>query len=104
MNEIEFSVRGKRTNHTKFPIYASREGFEAAANGALKEKAPKEIIDCLLGTVEPYKGGRGRALWCLHELDIEDKHRLLIANAEFKSSTVFFSKTRQEKSMLSDLG
>jgi hypothetical protein len=27
---------------------------------------------------EPYKGGKHEALWTLHKLDIQDKHRLLI--------------------------
>lgn len=82
MNEIEFQTCGVRTAYTKFPVYDSREGLVAAANGALKQKAPKQVIDCLLGWIQPYKGGKGDAIWSLHQIDIEDKHRLLIANTE----------------------
>lgn len=37
----------------------------------------QEAIDAI-DAVEPYKGGRDD-LWLLHELDITDKHRLLVA-------------------------
>ena len=84
MNEIEFRTVGKRTTFTKFPIYDTRDGLVSAVNGGLKEKAPKEVIDCIVGIVQPYKGGNGDAIWGLHALDIEDKHRLLIANTELQ--------------------
>jgi hypothetical protein len=84
MNDIEFATTGQRTAYTKFPVYPTRDALEAAANGAMKQKVPKEVIDCIVHTIQPYKGGNGNPLWCLHELDIEDKHRLQIANTEIK--------------------
>ncbi len=85
MNEIEFRTIGERTPYTKFPAsYTSRNSLINAVNGGLKEKAPKEVIDCIVDIVQPYKGGRGHAIWGLHEIDIEDKHRLLIANTELQ--------------------
>ena len=82
MNDIEFSTMGERTTYTKFPVYDSREALEAAVNGGLKKKSPKQVIECIADIVQPYKGGDGHAIWSLHQLDIEDKHRLLIANTE----------------------
>ncbi len=82
MNEIEFRTVGKRTAYTKFPVYPTRESLVAAVNGGLKEKAPKQVIDCIVDFIQPYKEGNGDAIYCLHEIDIEDKHRLLIANIE----------------------
>lgn len=82
INEIEFRTVGNRTAYTKFPVYESRDSLLAAINGGLKEKLPRQVIDCLVDVIQPYRGGRGDAIWGLHQLDIEDKHRLLIANTE----------------------
>jgi hypothetical protein len=68
--------------HTKFPFRDTRKLLITAINGGLKQKAPKEVIDIIVDVIQPYKGGDGHALWCLHQLDIEDKHRLLIANTK----------------------
>jgi hypothetical protein len=82
MNDIEFAQRGFRSAFTKFPIYETRDKLVAAANGGPKEKAPKAIIDFIVDSIQPYKRGRGEPLWGLHALDIEDKHRLLIAKKD----------------------
>jgi hypothetical protein len=81
-NEIEFLHRGQRTGYTKFPIYDTRKSLEDAVNGGFNEKAPKQVIECILDTVQPYEGGDGHGIWALHALDIEDKHRLLVAKTE----------------------
>jgi hypothetical protein len=82
MNDIEFAQRGFRSTFTKFPIYETRDKLVAAANGGLKGKAPKAVIDFIVDSIQPYKRGRGEPLWGLHALDIEDKHRLLIAKKD----------------------
>jgi hypothetical protein len=66
----------------KFPFRRTRTEFEAAVNG-LKDNVSDEIKQCLLHSVQPYPGGRCELLLHLHDLDIEDKHRLLIAHREF---------------------
>lgn len=83
MNEIEFLKTTKRSDYTKFPIYKSRTDLINAINGGLKKKAPEQVIDCIVDGIQPYTGGDGEFLCHLHDLDIEDKHRLLIAKAEF---------------------
>ncbi len=37
----------------------------------------------MVDVVQPYKGGKGEIILGLHDLDIEDKHRLLIAHRQF---------------------
>src|SRR5579871_98760 len=74
MNDIV----SKGTKYTKFPVYETRNTLEGAVNGGLKHNAPEHIIKFIVDTVQPYKGGDGDAIWSLHGLDIEDKHRLLI--------------------------
>ncbi|WP_058185270.1 hypothetical protein [Terracidiphilus gabretensis] len=84
INEIEFIIGNKRTKYTKFPIHDTKDGLVVAINGGLKKKVPEQVIDCIVDIIQPYKRGNGDAIWCLDELDIEDKHRLLIASTELR--------------------
>ena len=79
INRIQFLTHGIMTNYTKFPIRETKEEFEAAINGGLKGKVPFEILNFLRVDVKPYLGGDGEALVHLHNLDIEDKHRIILA-------------------------
>jgi hypothetical protein len=83
-NDIEFSHTGKRTKHTKFPVSDTRDKLVAAINGRFKHKAPERIIDFIVDVIQPYETGDGKAIWALHALDIEDKHRLLVPHVEFQ--------------------
>jgi hypothetical protein len=60
---------------TGFPISESREEFETS--GLKKINGASEDSIKLLWKVRPYKRGN-EALYCLHRLDIADKHRLLL--------------------------
>jgi hypothetical protein len=82
MSDIEFETTGARDPHTSLPMRRTRNDLVVACNGGLKKKAPKAVIDHIVNAVEPYKGGNGDPLWSLHKLDIEDKHRLLIAKKD----------------------
>jgi hypothetical protein len=67
---------------TKFPVRKTRDDFEAAING-LKDNAREEVKKFLVDTVQAYQGGMGEIILGLHDLDIEDKHKLLIAYRQF---------------------
>jgi hypothetical protein len=82
MSDIEFDTTGTRDPHTHFPIRATRNELVNAINGGLKHKAPKAVIDFIVDEIKPYKGAVGEPLWGLNALDIEDKHRLLIAKKD----------------------
>lgn len=84
VNEIEFHTRGFRSKYTKFPMYETRDALKAAVNGGFKEKAPEQVIDCIVDVVQPYLGGDNAILYCLHTIEMEDKHRLLIPKLELK--------------------
>ena len=66
---------GSKSWH-KFIVRDSASDFEAALKGVIKDLRP-DAID-VFRSIEPYKGGKGHELWVLHQLDIIDKHRLLI--------------------------
>lgn len=63
-------------SRTGFPIFDDAKGYASLKAGKIKGlgKLAIEAIDRL----QPYKGGNSH-LWVLHQLDIRDKHRLLLA-------------------------
>jgi hypothetical protein len=62
--------------HVYFPISESAKKYETESPGKIKgmRQAAKDAI----GAIEPYRGGMGHTLWQLHELNIVDKHRLIL--------------------------
>jgi hypothetical protein len=80
---FETAAIGSADHRTRFPIRDEREELIAAIDGGLKKKGLAEdsrialIVDVLLDIVKPYKAGN-LPLWSLHELNILDKHQLLI--------------------------
>jgi hypothetical protein len=82
MSDIEFDTTGARDPHTAFPIRRTRNELVNSVNGGLKHKVPKSVIDHILNTVQPYSRGMGEPLLSLHLLEIQDKHRLLIAKKD----------------------
>ena len=73
--EIESRI-GKPDRSTKFPFYQTRsELVGAIENGNLK--AAPEISRVIIDDIKPYKGGND-LLYRLHDLDITDKHKLMI--------------------------
>jgi hypothetical protein len=68
---------GSPTKYTGFPIRDERQELVAAVNGGLKEQGGKAFSDFLLDDIKPYQAGN-YPLWALHELDIVDKHQVVI--------------------------
>jgi hypothetical protein len=68
-------VRGKSTDKIKFPFAISSETLEKALTGDVK-KLGDDIIE-LLRACEPHRKGN-KALRALHDLDIDDKHKLIL--------------------------
>lgn len=61
----------------RFPFRDNRAELIAALNGGEIKVAGSAIIDLIVDEIKPYKGGND-PLCGLHDLDIMDKHRLLI--------------------------
>ncbi len=66
-----------------YPISGSATAYPATRNGTIKG-VRQEIVDAIDAT-EPYKGGKGHALWQLNELNKPDKHELLIGTGVLTS-------------------
>jgi hypothetical protein len=83
--DLLFSQLIERTGNTPasnfvpyFPTGYTRQSFEASCNSEVKRLVGKDAFDLLRAT-EAYRGGNGDAIWCTHQLDIEDKHRVVYA-------------------------
>ncbi len=63
--------------YTKFPFRNDRQELVNTINGGKIKAAGRTIIDLIVDIIKPYKGGNN-ALCALHDLDVMDKHKLLI--------------------------
>lgn len=59
-----------------FPYGDTRKRFEAFCTPEIEALIGKDAMDCVRAT-EAYPGGQGEAIWYLHHLDVEDKHRVV---------------------------
>lgn len=76
---------GKPNQNAAFPIWGSESKFKSSRPGYAKGVS-KQALDLLYG-LKPYKGGSD-ALWRIHQLDIVDKHRLLLTVAMRHESVI----------------
>jgi len=73
--------------HVYFPI--DRGATEYVRNLPRRTQGMRQDAINTLNTIEPYKGGKGHGLWVVHELNIIDKHRLLVTvSSSFRSFNV----------------
>ena len=69
---------GKSLKYTRFPIRDTADELMAPLNNALKEKQIEtEVQNLLLNDIRPYQAGNYN-IWALDDLNIRDKHQLLI--------------------------
>lgn len=68
----------KLSDATKFPIRETREKVEAALHGIEADTRCNALFECIMSKIQPYKGGHNSAAWTLHDMDISDKHILLL--------------------------
>jgi hypothetical protein len=76
---------GKSFKGVAFPISASRDAFPGQRDDKLI-KCPKSFGD-FVEDLQPYKGGND-LLYALHQLDILDKHRVLVPAAVGHKATI----------------
>ncbi len=65
------------TQYTKFPFRKTRDELVATLDGRKEQPLPAAIIGLIVDTIKPYPGGND-ALYSLHQIDIMDKHKLLV--------------------------
>lgn len=76
--EIVAATGATPSREVAFPFAGSRDKLvEALREGEVQAAAGRGLVDHIIDTVRPYKGGND-ALYGLHRLDIVDKHQLLV--------------------------
>jgi hypothetical protein len=76
-------VTGKADKFTRFPIRDRQQELISSIDGGLKKKRLSDHLgaialrDFIVNVIKPYKAGND-SLWALHEMNITDKHQLLI--------------------------
>jgi hypothetical protein len=72
-------VTGDDLRYIKFPFQETRQKLVDTLNGGFIQRAGTDIVQIIVETIRPYKSNGGSHLLCaLHDLDITDKHELLI--------------------------
>jgi len=73
-------ANGEQVGEDYLPISNTRQKFVTRCKSQIKPRIGEDAFK-LICTTEAYRGGKGDALWRVHRLDIEDKHRLLFVVA-----------------------
>jgi hypothetical protein len=66
-----------------YPICGNATDYPSLRNRFIKG-VRQEVVDAI-DTTEPYKGGKGHAIWQLNALNKPDKHKLLVGAGSFSS-------------------
>src|ERR1019366_5011413 len=83
------------SDHTSFPVRKTRQGVIAALGNAEIKRLGSRLFDLIVSDLQPYKGGQGEIIYSLHELDIRDKHMLLLPIFEVATITMDIEDDRQ---------
>lgn len=79
------------SDNTKFPFRSDGPNLEGALHGIKVDIVCPALFRVVVNNIQPYIGGKGARLRALHELDILDKHLLLLGltpNAEITGISV----------------
>lgn len=68
----------KFSDSTKFPVRNTLQELEGALRGIEVDTRCEPLFDCIVSDIQPYNGGNNSVIWTLHQLDISDKHLLLL--------------------------
>jgi hypothetical protein len=78
-------ANGQPDDYGTFPVQGTNA--KTKFNSIIKKfRARKDVVD-LIRALEPYPGGAGSAIVGLHDIDIVDKHRLLVPTGQVMGSS-----------------
>lgn len=76
VSQIEREKTGEGSEFAKLPFGKTRDALVGTVNGSIKKFSPV-LADFIIDVIKPYRGGND-FLYALHDLDIRDKHRLIV--------------------------
>ncbi len=77
-------VPGAIGNYSKFPVYPSLEQLKGGLAGRKINVVAPALFDLVVDKIKAYQGGN-TFVCAIHQLDIQDKHRLLIPTSNYGS-------------------
>lgn len=78
---IKRRLPDKLSPYTKFPVAKTAQELEARLHGIQVDSRCKTLFDFIVSVVRAYDGPHNSAVWTLHDLDINDKHVILLKHA-----------------------
>ena len=87
MNDLVVMAGNQPHRSTQFPVGIEVKELKPSFFEKVRGAEPRTIK--LIKRLKPYEGGIGSALWRLHELDIRDKHRLLVPVGAAHRNVIF---------------
>jgi hypothetical protein len=77
IEQMIFEKTGAYSDYAKFPFRETRDELIAACKGGDIRKAGEHVVEIVVDKIRAYKGGND-LLYALHDLDIQDKHVLVL--------------------------
>lgn len=77
VSQIELEKTGSNTKWCKFPFGETRDELIGTVRGGAIQKFSPALADFIINVVKPYRVGND-TLCALHDLDIIDKHKIII--------------------------
>jgi hypothetical protein len=88
--------------HTKFPFYSNKQDLESALKGRGIDAASSILFEAIVNHIKPYRNDGGNDFLCyLHDMDVRDKHNLMLPMVHYSSIQKLLCKTRKLESLLS---
>jgi hypothetical protein len=78
VSTIEINAPEINSKFTKFPVRKTREELEAALRGVKVDILSPALFTLIVSDIQPFEAGQSGVIYPLHELDISDKHLLLL--------------------------
>jgi hypothetical protein len=76
----------KLSDKSKFPVRKTRQDLEGALHGIEIDTRLPRLFECMVTQVQPYEGADNPLIRTLHDLDISDKHVLLLSIDPFTTA------------------
>jgi hypothetical protein len=91
-------------NYTKFPVYPTKDQLEGVLKGRKIDSLCPNLFTTIVSDIQQYRGGQAGVIYALHQLDISDKHSLLLGltpNAHIKG--IVLEKKRGETTTINTM-
>ncbi|HIF9115501.1 TPA: hypothetical protein ACX6O9_000063 [Photobacterium damselae] len=82
----EFAKSDGERRNIQFPITSNKEAFDKSIRPGLPVRVSELFADAL-GELKPYRENGNNLLCAIHDLDVMDKHKLLIPTGNFTKIT-----------------